>query len=74
VRDFHGTEFKTEILSANALAKTLTNTATNVIFPAMLVKVTTPLYPIQLSGNTTAEDARWQVELTTSGMTATLGG
>jgi len=58
------------ILSANALAKTLTNTATDVIFPAMLVKVKTPLYPIQLSGNTTAIDARWQVELTTSGMTA----
>ncbi|QUM79615.1 NADH:flavorubredoxin reductase NorW [Moritella sp. 5] len=58
------------ILSANALAKTLTNAATNVIFPAMLVKVKTPLYPIQLGGNTTAEDARWQVELTTSGMTA----
>ncbi|SGY92579.1 Nitric oxide reductase [Moritella viscosa] len=58
------------ILSANALAKTLTNAATNVIFPAMLVKVKTPLYPIQLSGNTTAQDARWQIELTTSGMTA----
>ncbi|KXO14068.1 Nitric oxide reductase FlRd-NAD(+) reductase [Moritella sp. JT01] len=58
------------ILSANALAKTLTNAATNVIFPAMLVKVKTPLYPIQLSGNTTAADARWQVEFTTSGMTA----
>ena len=58
------------ILSANALAKTLTNTATDVIFPAMLVKVKTPLYPIQLSGNTTSADARWQVEWTTSGMTA----
>ncbi|NQZ91256.1 MAG: NADH:flavorubredoxin reductase NorW [Moritella sp.] len=58
------------ILSANALAKTLTNTATDVTFPAMLVKVKTPLYPIQLSGNTTASDANWQVEMTESGMTA----
>jgi len=58
------------ILSANALAKTLTGTATNVIFSAMLVKVKTPLYPIQLSGNTTASDANWLVEMTDSGMTA----
>ncbi|MDX2321947.1 MAG: NADH:flavorubredoxin reductase NorW [Moritella sp.] len=58
------------ILSANALAKTLTGMVTDVMFPAMLVKVKTPLYPIQLSGNTTASDANWQVELTTSGMTA----
>ncbi|EDM66454.1 nitric oxide reductase [Moritella sp. PE36] len=58
------------ILSANALAKTLTNTATDVTFPAMLVKVKTPLYPIQLSGNTTASDANWQVDITDSGMTA----
>jgi nitric oxide reductase FlRd-NAD(+) reductase len=58
------------ILSANALAKTLTGTVTEVMFPAMLVKVKTPLLPIQLSGNTTAADANWQVEVTTSGMTA----
>ncbi|SQD80399.1 NADH:flavorubredoxin reductase NorW [Moritella yayanosii] len=58
------------ILSANALAKTLTNSATDVTFPAMLVKVKTPLYPIQLSGNTTASDANWQVEMTELGMTA----
>jgi len=58
------------ILSANALAKTLTDTATEVALPAMLVKVKTPLYPIQLSGNTTASDANWQVEMTESGMTA----
>lgn len=58
------------ILSANALAKTLTGSVTEVMFPAMLVKVKTPLFPIQLSGNTTASDANWQVELTTLGMTA----
>ncbi|MBL1415797.1 MAG: NADH:flavorubredoxin reductase NorW [Moritella sp.] len=58
------------ILSANALAKTLTDNATDVTFPAMLVKVKTPLYPIQLSGNTTASDANWQVDITDSGMTA----
>lgn len=58
------------ILSANALAKTLTDTATAVTFPAMLVKVKTPLYLIQLSGNTTASDVRWQVDMTDSGMTA----
>ena len=58
------------ILSANALAKTLTGTASDVLLPAMLVKVKTPLYPIQLSGNTTATDANWQVDVTPSGMTA----
>jgi len=58
------------ILSANALAKTLCGSTTGVVLPAMLVKVKTPLYPIQLSGNTTASDACWQVELTTTGMTA----
>ncbi|MFT7682894.1 MAG: nitric oxide reductase FlRd-NAD(+) reductase [Moritella dasanensis] len=58
------------ILSANALAKTLTGAVSEVMFPAMLVKVKTPLFPIQLSGNTTASDANWQVEWTASGMTA----
>lgn len=58
------------ILSANALAKTLTTIATDVNFPAMLIKVKTPLLPIQLSGNTTVIDASWQVEVTESGMTA----
>ncbi|MFT5806027.1 MAG: nitric oxide reductase FlRd-NAD(+) reductase [Moritella dasanensis] len=58
------------ILSANALAKTLNGSVTDVMFPAMLVKVKTPLYPMQLSGNTTAADANWQVEMTASGMTA----
>lgn len=58
------------ILSANALAKTLNGSTTEVMFPAMLVKVKTPLYPMQLSGNTTAADANWQVDMTASGMTA----
>ncbi len=58
------------LLSANALAKTVTGTATEATFPAMLVKVKTPQLPIQLSGNTVDPDATWKLDVTATGMTA----
>ncbi len=58
------------LLSANALAKTITGTVTDVAFPAMLVKVKTPQLPIQLSGNTTDPDASWKLDVSATGMTA----
>ncbi len=58
------------LLSANALAKTLLGQPTEVKFPAMLVKVKTPLLPIQLSGKTCQADANWQIDATPEGMTA----
>lgn len=58
------------LLSANALAKTITGTVTDVAFPAMLVKVKTPQLPIQLSGNTKDPDANWKLDVSATGMTA----
>ena len=58
------------LLSANALAKTLTGQVTAVRLPAMMVKVKTPLLPVQLSGDTTNDNSTWQVEANADGLTA----
>ncbi|WP_019613836.1 NADH:flavorubredoxin reductase NorW [Psychromonas ossibalaenae] len=58
------------LLSANALAKTLLGRPSEIKLPAMLVKVKTPHYPIQLCGNTTQAGARWQIDAAAQGMTA----
>ncbi|MBL4912903.1 NADH:flavorubredoxin reductase NorW [Shewanella schlegeliana] len=55
------------LLSANALAKTLLDQTTKLILPAMLVKVKTPHYPIQLGGNTVVGVQRWQMEIDAEG-------
>ncbi|WP_028865363.1 NADH:flavorubredoxin reductase NorW [Psychromonas aquimarina] len=58
------------LLSANALAKTLLGQPSEIKLPAMLVKVKTPDYPIQLCGSTTQAEARWQIDASNQGMTA----
>ncbi len=58
------------LLSANALAKTLLGQPSEIKLPAMLVKVKTPDYPIQLCGSTTQAETRWQIDASNKGMTA----
>lgn len=55
------------LLSANALANTLLDQATAVNFPAMLVKVKTPLLPMQLGGITVNNISHWQVDIDPQG-------
>lgn len=59
------------LLSANALAKTLLGQATKLELPAMLVKVKTPHYPIQLGGNTVMGVERWQLDIDAEGISVT---
>lgn len=47
-------------LGANALAKTLLGCPTPLVLPPLLVKIKTPLYPMQLAGRTRGEDLHWQ--------------
>lgn len=59
------------LLSANALAKTLLGTSTQVALPTMMVKVKTPSYPIQLAGVTSGQQVeRWCIESQAQGMVA----
>ena len=58
------------MLSANTLAKTLLGESANLLLPAMLVKVKTPLLPMQLSGQTSGDDLLWKVDATSEGMLA----
>lgn len=58
------------LLGANALARTLLGTPTQWMLPAMLVKVKTPLYPVELAGSTLGDDLSWNISLDRSGMTA----
>ncbi|GAL02601.1 nitric oxide reductase FlRd-NAD(+) reductase [Photobacterium aphoticum] len=57
------------LLSANALAKTLLGTPTDLVLPPMLVKVKTPQYPIQLSGQNVQDAKRWQLDVDHTGTT-----
>lgn len=57
------------MLSANALAKTLLDEPTDLTLPAMLVKVKTPLMPIQLGGDTVLGVTSWQVDIDEQGLT-----
>lgn len=58
------------MLSASTLAKTLTNQPAQLNLPAMMVKVKTPLLPIQLGGKTSDPDLSWNVDASTAGMVA----
>ncbi len=58
------------LLSANSLASTLLGVSTETHYPAMLIKVKTPLLPMQLAGETTRDDSVWQIDATSDGMTA----
>ncbi|WP_223296219.1 NADH:flavorubredoxin reductase NorW [Shewanella halifaxensis] len=55
------------LLSANALAKTLLGQPTKLSMPAMLVKVKTPHYPIQLAGQAVDGVYRWQMDIDAQG-------
>ncbi|PKH54531.1 NADH:flavorubredoxin reductase NorW [Shewanella sp. Choline-02u-19] len=57
------------ILSANALAKQLLGQASQLTFPAMMVKVKTPSYPIQVGGRFNT-DSSWKVGFDKQGVTA----
>lgn len=57
------------VLSANVLAKQLLGQEAQLALPAMMVKVKTPSYPIQLAGNF-EQVASWDVQFTSSGITA----
>jgi len=55
------------MLSANALAKTLLAQPTELTLPAMLIKVKTPLMPIQLGGEPVLDVNSWQVDIDAQG-------
>lgn len=57
------------ILSANALAKQLLGQESQLTFPAMMVKVKTPSYPIQVGGQFSS-DSSWKVGFDKQGVTA----
>lgn len=62
------------LLGANALAKTLLGAPTALTLPPMLVKVKTPLYPLQLAGRTRGEDLAWQCHWNQQGLVAEARG
>ncbi|MGF1733886.1 NADH:flavorubredoxin reductase NorW [Photobacterium satsumensis] len=61
------------LLSANALAKTILGQPTALVLPAMMVKVKTPDFPIQLAGQTVLaggnEALSWQIDANKLGST-----
>ncbi|MBR9789360.1 MAG: NADH:flavorubredoxin reductase NorW [Vibrionaceae bacterium] len=57
------------ILSANTLASTILSDSTTLKIPAMMVKVKTPNYPIQLGGHHNS-DSSWQVSFSERGVLA----
>ncbi len=58
------------LLGANALAKTLLGQEAALSLPALLVRVKTPKLPLQLAGDTLAEDNQWQIEGDAAGLIA----
>lgn len=56
--------------SAAALAKTLSGEPTHVSLPIMPINVKTPRFPIQLAGETCADDVTWQREEMPDGLLA----
>jgi len=62
------------VLGANALARTLLGTPTPLALPPMLVKVKTPLYPLQLAGRTRGDDLTWQCRWNQQGVVAEARG
>lgn len=61
-------------LGANALAKTLLGRPTPLALPPLLVKIKTPLYPMQLAGRTRGEDLHWQCRWHQLGLVAEARG
>lgn len=57
------------ILSANTLASTLLSEPASLTMPAMMIKVKTPSYPIQLGG-TFDKYSQWKIELSAQGIKA----
>lgn len=57
-------------LSAMTLAKNLTGNSTQLVLPAMLVKVKTPLMPLHLAGETQRTNLRWHIATEADGMVA----
>lgn len=57
------------ILSANTLASTLMAESSALTMPAMMIKVKTPSYPIQIGGAHDT-DSQWKVELSPQGIVA----
>ncbi|MGF1703330.1 NADH:flavorubredoxin reductase NorW [Photobacterium makurazakiensis] len=55
------------LLSANALAKTLLGQETRLVLPPMMVKIKTPLYPMQLGGSAVDGVQKWQIEIDEAG-------
>ncbi|MGY0217028.1 NADH:flavorubredoxin reductase NorW [Endozoicomonadaceae bacterium StTr2] len=58
------------IHSTNTLAKTLAGESAKLALPAMMIKLKTPLLPIQFGGNTSHSKATWKVDATAEGMLA----
>ncbi|OAN18400.1 NADH:flavorubredoxin oxidoreductase [Photobacterium jeanii] len=58
------------MLSAMALAKTLTGTITQVVLPPSLIKVKTPWLPLSLAGDTSNPTAKWEITTDANGMMA----
>ncbi|MCW8331675.1 NADH:flavorubredoxin reductase NorW [Photobacterium sp. SDRW27] len=58
------------MLCAMALAKTLMGTPNPVHLPASLIKAKTPWLPLHLSGDTTSENATWEVTNEPDGLIA----
>ncbi|MRS14046.1 NADH:flavorubredoxin reductase NorW [Enterobacteriaceae bacterium RIT691] len=58
------------LLSALSLAKTLLGTPADLKLSPMLVKIKTPLLPLQLAGETPRKDLHWTLEINGAGMTA----
>ncbi|PMH44819.1 NADH:flavorubredoxin oxidoreductase [Vibrio sp. 10N.286.49.B3] len=57
------------VLSANALASTLLGQESSLTMPAMMVKVKTPQYPIQIGGSHDV-NSKWQIDLSQEGIVA----
>ncbi|UUE59723.1 NADH:flavorubredoxin reductase NorW [Pectobacterium aroidearum] len=57
-------------LSAMTLAKNLLGASEALALPPMLVKIKTPLFPLQMAGGTTSGDLHWQQEWNEQGMVA----
>ncbi|MFC5429047.1 NADH:flavorubredoxin reductase NorW [Paraburkholderia denitrificans] len=58
------------LLGATALAATLLGKPTPLVLPHMMVRVKTPVYPLQLAGRTNGDGLSWQSEWNASGMLA----
>ncbi|MTI12860.1 NADH:flavorubredoxin reductase NorW [Sansalvadorimonas verongulae] len=58
------------MLSGGSLAKVLLGETASLTLPNIMVKVKTPLLPMQFSGQTTGDELNWKVEVNAQGMVA----